>query len=603
MKIKSFTIRNFKNIRFAKCDDVPDFLVICGSNGSGKSSILEAIMAAKRTASNKADANVYKNYVSGHAHQSEVELNIELPEEEITETNSGMAPHLQAKNKKKFTIKLTIAKNGASSIVTEPNNFTINTLTGISKDSGFFDYFSAHRENKRTEISLWNPASTNAQNVYGNLDNGSNKYSQVKNYLSALKMGDLQNLQRSQLAGEIKSFDSLKEIRVFFNGIFSPMRFNDVYIDRTPFYFEIETPAGSIDIDDLSSGEKEILNTYIHFHQLATKGSIILMDEPDAHLHPELQKRYLEVLKNIGQGNQLMLTTHSPEMMAAAGSEALYTVIKFPKDINENQFVQVSGNEKLHQALTEVMGTSGFVSLNRKIIFIEGESASTDVEFYSKLFPANQYNTTFVPAGDSTMLKAVSDKVFYLLEQGDGFQQFYCIIDGDIENRHQATDRLFKLPVYHVENYLLEEVCILKVCRMLLGAKSAVETVADVTAKLHEAVMSDQHLRSYTRSLLDSQIYAQAENAKNLIFQGKFEDLKNIEKIHFESLMNNSKVIMEQCLKDGSWKQKCKGRDVLKEFCRNNQLKYEQLRNALIYNIGTPPPDLAVIIREIVEKV
>eukprot|EP01037_Dinobryon_pediforme_P009410 gene9410-9490_t len=259
-------------------------------------------------------------------------------------------------------------------------------------------------------------------------------------------MGDLQNLQRSQLAGEIKDFDSLKDIRVFFDRIFSPMRFNDVYIDRTPFRFEVETPAGPIDIDDLSSGEKEILNTYIHFHQLDIQNSIILMDEPDAHLHPELQKRYLEVLKNIGVGNQLIITTHSPEVMAGAGSEALFTVIKFPKYIDENQFAQVSDGEEFHQALTEVMGASGFVSLNRKIVFIEGESASTDIEFYSKLFPSNQYNITFVPAGDSTMLKAVSDKVFHLMEQGDGFQEFYCIIDGDIENRHQPTGRLFKLP-------------------------------------------------------------------------------------------------------------------------------------------------------------
>ena len=105
------------------------------------------------------------------------------------------------------------------------------------------------------------------------------------------------------------------------------MKFVDVHLDTSPFAFIISTPRGEIDIDDLSSGEKEILNNYIRFHQLKPKDAVILFDEADAHLHPDLERRYLQVLKEVGKGNQLWITTHSPEMMIASGSDALYTVL------------------------------------------------------------------------------------------------------------------------------------------------------------------------------------------------------------------------------------------------------------------------------------
>src|SRR5690625_1801065 len=114
------------------------------------------------------------------------------------------------------------------------------------------------------------------------------------------------------------------------------MKFDDVYLDENPFKFAVETPRGTIDIDELSSGEKEILNTYIHFHHLNPSDSIILFDEPDVHLHPELERRYLRILKTFAEGNQMFLTTHAPEMMIEAGSESLFTVDRKSTRLNSS---------------------------------------------------------------------------------------------------------------------------------------------------------------------------------------------------------------------------------------------------------------------------
>src|SRR6185295_12085109 len=121
---------------------------------------------------------------------------------------------------------------------------------------------------------------------------------------ASLVMRDIQKAQAAHRAGKVEFRDSLKPIREFFDDFFAPMKFVDVLIHETPFQYVIETPRGVIDLDDLSSGEKEVLNTFIRFHQLNPRGAVILFDEADAHLHPDLERRYLEVLRGIGSGNQ-----------------------------------------------------------------------------------------------------------------------------------------------------------------------------------------------------------------------------------------------------------------------------------------------------------
>src|SRR5687768_4336601 len=50
MKIMAFKVENFRNIRLAECSNLPDFMVIAGGNGCGKSALLNALLTAKEHA-------------------------------------------------------------------------------------------------------------------------------------------------------------------------------------------------------------------------------------------------------------------------------------------------------------------------------------------------------------------------------------------------------------------------------------------------------------------------------------------------------------------------------------------------------------------------
>ena len=56
--------------------------------------------------------------------------------------------------------------------------------------------------------------------------------------------------------------------------------------------------------DRLSSGEREVVVLTFDILTQNPSDCIILIDEPEVHLHPELTFRLVKVLKSIGKRNQ-----------------------------------------------------------------------------------------------------------------------------------------------------------------------------------------------------------------------------------------------------------------------------------------------------------
>jgi len=471
---------------------------------------------------------------------------------------------------------------------------------------GFFDYIDAHRLHAKKDLSTWDASSLNDSRIKQSLGaQGQNKFAFTKEYLASLVFGDLRELQaslRENEDGAVVRRDSIQPIRDFFNSFFSPMKFIDVQIDCSPFRYIVQTPRGDIDIDDLSAGEKEVLNTFIHFHQLQPKNAVILFDEADAHLHPDLERRYLEVLRDVGSDNQIWLTTHSPEMMIEAGSEALFTVLKEPPGGDGNQFVQVSSNQQLHSSLTELMGSRGLVSFNQRIVFIEGTEASADRFIYEKLYPPGQHNISFVPVGDSGAVRSIAERVNSLLEASVGFQHYYSIVDGDLNRAVQepGNGRLFKLPVYHVENFLLDEGILFEAVQIMLADKCPYQDSQSLVNDLHVLLTEETHLSSFARALLDSRIAALAKSAHDAVYQNKEWSLASTPKPEYDKVKEDAKQIMLDSIKNGDWRDKCKGRELLKAFCGKHGIKYEHFRNVVVGNLTAPPERLDAIMKQIV---
>ncbi|CAC9976493.1 AAA family ATPase [Flavobacterium panici] len=73
----------------------------------------------------------------------------------------------------------------------------------------------------------------------------------------------------------------------------------------------------TIPIQNTSTGTKGLLLTFLPLFKLNTKDSIILIDEPERSLFPDMQMDLIDNYKNLAPGAQFIVATHSPFVAAS----------------------------------------------------------------------------------------------------------------------------------------------------------------------------------------------------------------------------------------------------------------------------------------------
>ncbi|MEZ5358853.1 MAG: AAA family ATPase [Candidatus Zixiibacteriota bacterium] len=80
------------------------------------------------------------------------------------------------------------------------------------------------------------------------------------------------------------------------------------------FFSEKHENQHQVSVDKLGSGYEMIFALLYSFYlsQQSGKQLIVLIDEPELHLHPSLEERFVQVLLEFAKSAQVILTTHSP---------------------------------------------------------------------------------------------------------------------------------------------------------------------------------------------------------------------------------------------------------------------------------------------------
>lgn len=138
----------------------------------------------------------------------------------------------------------------------------------------------------------------------------------------------------------------------------------------------------TIDVNDLSTGEKVLMslalaiyNTTEHNH----KPQILLLDEPDAPLHPEYSQVLLSAIyESIVQQAKVkvVITTHNPTTVALAPEESLF---KMERELGKP--VKVTKKEALN-ILTKDLDNIRISTDSRRQVFVENEN---DAEYYERI--------------------------------------------------------------------------------------------------------------------------------------------------------------------------------------------------------------------------
>lgn len=138
-------------------------------------------------------------------------------------------------------------------------------------------------------------------------------------------------------------------------------------------------------INSLSAGQKSILHLIFEtYGRVGIKGGVIIIDEPEIHLHHQLQDEYLRVIKElqVEQKTQYILVTHSESFI---NSSTINKVLRFGLDDQSHSFIKSPTLNTSQNSLIKILDNtrSTFAFFANKILLVEGD---TDRYFFQSVF-------------------------------------------------------------------------------------------------------------------------------------------------------------------------------------------------------------------------
>lgn len=141
-------------------------------------------------------------------------------------------------------------------------------------------------------------------------------------------------------------------------------------VDTSTFDIKVNTPAGIIPYEYLSSGFRSAFAMLlgiikeIEYRKLDVSvgdfSGIILVDEIDLHLHPTWQSKILSVMKDVFKRAQIIVTTHSPHVVQSAKAAEVISILVddkgqiYPEKFKNSKYGFVGWS--IEEILTDVMG-------------------------------------------------------------------------------------------------------------------------------------------------------------------------------------------------------------------------------------------------------
>lgn len=229
-----------------------------------------------------------------------------------------------------------------------------------------------------------------------------------------------------------------------------------------------QVSKSQVRFNDLSSGERVLMSFALCLYyagdrrQLIDYPKILLFDEIDAPMHPSMTQSLLSTIQEVlieRHGIKVILTTHSPSTVALSPEESLYAMYK----TNERR-VQKSTKDGALSILTTGVPTLSVSYENRRQVFVESQH---DARIYGQLYEklrdrlVPEVSLTFIASGakgqgNSSQVRDVVNR----LKQG-GNRTVYGIIDWDLTNI--GNDRIKVLGQghrYSIENYVLDPILV-----------------------------------------------------------------------------------------------------------------------------------------------
>lgn len=321
MKLSRVKIKNFKAIAETTVP-LTDFTVIVGTNGSGKSSVLQAIHWMLQSARNP-NVSPESQYTKGST-LSEIDATY-MPSPDYKNAshsteygNFAAAPKMEIEFSAKledgetYTVPMWIksARNEGISVHTPSNNPVTAQIRQQNREvSAYIPGLAGIplAEEKRSKRIVYRQAAAGDANTV------------LRNILDLARLKKMAN-----------GSSALDEVVSHVSAVLGETRLNIQFDDEKHYKINAEFQTGEMRKADPKrfkplelAGIGFLQVIQIFAYMVYFRPRFLLIDEPDSHLHPDVQEKLINRLVKAARENncQVVLTSHSPSVVRSLGED------------------------------------------------------------------------------------------------------------------------------------------------------------------------------------------------------------------------------------------------------------------------------------------
>ena len=466
MQITNLTIKNFKSIRELQINDVENCLILVGKNNTGKTVVLDAIrvvtgnLKVKETDFNEKRQNI------------EITMTLQMTEEDLHQFHSyGRVSHYKNYESwfRDFQKKIPCFQNGVLTFTCSFNlNGTIRYDDGKNKNNPYIlqvlpkvhfidtarklksfqeDFFLLRQAEElshlRSNICMFDSTRKCNQcfQCIGLINQKTPEDMTLRETALLLEYKmyqmDLEELSK-KVNHNYKKNGGVEEISYKMNCNWEQML--SVKVEAT----HKETGHKSL-VEHLGNGMRSIymlslLETYIEEEQKIP--SIIIVEYPELFLHPSLQKSASKILYKLSKKNQVVFTTHSPNMVSNFTRGQVCQVV-----LDKEGHSVARQNAEIDDILND-LGYSANDFLNVDFVFIvEGKQDKNRLPLLLEKYYSDIHNEkgelsriSIITTNSCTNIKTYANLKY--MNQLYLRDQFLMIRDGDGKNREELANQL-----------------------------------------------------------------------------------------------------------------------------------------------------------------